>query len=131
MPDGHGGLAMRDKLFDWTPGFAAQIIGAVAWCIRAALFAVAVAVVGAFYVLTVLFLRLLRPFIMWPLTLGMIGGVLVGIYFASNGMWHDAMRAGFVAVITAMIFAVYAVLVQMIDPEHFDDPVVIVRRWYD
>ena len=82
--------------------------------------AVLAAVLVAFWVLLVLALRLLRPFIMWPLVLACIGGMAVTAGFAASHMWVDAARAGSATLVSALALSLYSVLAQMIDPEHFD-----------
>lgn len=82
--------------------------------------AVLVAVLVAFRVLMVLLLRVLRPFIMWPLMLACIGGLAVTVGFAVSHMWVDAVRAGSATLMSALALGGYSMLVRTIDPEHFD-----------
>ena len=71
-------------------------------------------------VLLVLMLRVLRPFIMWPLTLACIGGMAVTLGFAAGRMWVDTARAGSATLTSALVLGLYSMLAQTIDPEHFD-----------
>jgi drug/metabolite transporter (DMT)-like permease len=73
-------------------------------------------------------LRLLRPFIMWPLVLVMLGGMGFAFAFAASGHWHDAARAGLVAFVAAAALGLYSALVQVIDPGHFNDQVLTGHR---
>ncbi len=92
------------------------------------LWIVAGAVLVAFQVLLVLLLRVLRPFITWPLLMGCVGGMAATLGFAVTHMWADAMRAGFVTLTCALILGLYSAAVQAIDAGHFDQ-VPSRSRW--
>lgn len=66
-------------------------------------------------------LRLLRPFIMFPLLLVMIGGLGAAIVFASGHDLGDAGRAGLVAFVCALLLAIYSRAAMWSDPGHVDD----------
>lgn len=74
----------------------------------------------AFRVLLVLLLRVLQPFITWPLLAGCLGGMGATAGFAVTQMWGDALQAGFVTLTCALIFGLYTAAVQAIVPEAFD-----------
>ncbi|NPD70352.1 hypothetical protein HN018_28200 (plasmid) [Lichenicola cladoniae] len=86
-----------------------------------AAYGVAVVLSAAVRVPVVVVLRLLRPFIMFPLLLAMIGGLGAAIVFAWGHHWLDAGRAGLVVFVCALLLAVYSRAAVWIDPEHFDD----------
>ncbi len=88
--------------------------------LRAAALIVLGAVLMACRVLLVLVLRVLRPFIVWPLLMGCLGGMGATACFAASQMWADAMRAGFVAMVCALLFGLYSAAAQAIDAGHFD-----------
>ena len=88
--------------------------------LRVALLIVLGAVLVACRVLLVLVLRVLRPFITWPLLLGCLGGMGATAGFAASQMWADAMRAGFVTMVCALMFGLYSAAAQAIDAGHFD-----------
>ena len=69
--------------------------------LRAAALIVLGAVLMACRVLLVL---VLRPLIVWPLLMGCLGGMGATACFAASQMWADAMRAGFVALVCALLF---------------------------
>lgn len=79
-------------------------------------------------VIAVLFLRILRPVIMWPLLLGTVGCAVATLAFAAGGNWHDAARMAGAAFAVTVLLIGYSALAQRIDPEHFA-PAISVRRW--
>ena len=83
-------------------------------------FAVAGFLGAAVRVLVGVILRLLRPFIMLPLLLVMVGGVGAAIVFASGHQWRDAGQAGLVAFVSALLLVIYSRAAVWIDPGHFD-----------
>lgn len=88
----------------------------------------AIALLAVLRVIAVLFLRILRPVIMWPLMVGTLGCAVATLAFAAGGNWPDAARmAGATLAVTVLLIG-YSALVQRIDPEHFAPP-VSVRRW--
>ncbi len=84
------------------------------------LWVVAWTVLVALRVLLVLLLRVLRPFITWPLLMACLGGMAATVGFAVSYMWADAMRAGFMTLTCALILGLYSAGVQAIDAGHFD-----------
>lgn len=119
---------MRHELFNRPLRFPAQGVTLAGRQLHAILRPLAFAMLLGLRVLVTVLLRLLRPFVMWPLLLAMIGGICVAFAFAASSMWHDAMRAGLVAFVAAVVLGLYSMLVQMIDPEHFNDQVIPCRR---
>ena len=97
--------------------------GAIAFAgrvLRAVLLALARAMLIAFRVLLVVLLRVLRPFITWPLVLGCVGGMVATLIFAASHLWVDAARAGVATFACALTLGMYSMLAQTIDPEHFN-----------
>lgn len=92
----------------------------IGYLLRAALLIVLGAVLVACRVLLVLLLRVLRPFIVLPLLMGCLGGMGATAWFAASHMWADAMRAGFVTMVCALMFGLYSAAAQAIDAGHFD-----------
>lgn len=92
----------------------------IRYLLRAALLIVLGAVLVACRVLLVLLLRVLRPFITWPLLIGCLGGMGATVGFAASHMWADAMRAGFVTMACALMLGLYSAAAQAIDADHFD-----------
>ncbi len=89
------------------------------------------AVLVALRVLLVLLLRVLRPFIIWPLLMACLGGMAATVGFAVSHMWADAMRAGFVTLTCALILGLYSAGMQAIDAGHFDQVASRLRRpWW-
>lgn len=119
---------MRDELLNRPLRFCVYGVALAGRQLGIILLTMAYVVLIGLRFLVVVMLRLLRPFIMWPLLLAMVGGVVVAIGFAASGMWDDAMRAGRAALVSAVVFSLYSALVRRIDPEHFDYPVVTWRR---
>ena len=95
------------------------------------LWAVVTAVLVALRVLLVLVVVVLRPFITWPLMAACLGGIGATVAFVVRRMWHDALRAGFVTLICALVFALYAAAAEFVAPGVFDQ--VHIRRspWWD
>ena len=91
----------------------------------------AAAVLMALWVMLGLVLRVLRPFIVWPLVMGSLGGVGATAYFAANHLWSDALRAGSAGLVCALLLGLYSLLAQTIDPTHFDEVPRRLRWWTD
>ncbi len=89
----------------------------IGYLLRAAALVVLGAVLMACRVLLVL---VLRPIVTWPLLMGCLGGMGATAGFAASQMWADAMRAGFVTTVCALLFGLYAAAAQAIDDGHFD-----------
>lgn len=108
-----GSTATRRSTCQGVKALAGRLLTVLLW-------AVAGAVMVAFRVLLVLLLRVLQPFVTWPLLAGCLGGMGATAGFAAAQMWGDALRAGFVTLTCALIFGLYAAAVQAIIPEFFD-----------
>ena len=81
---------------------------------------VAFVAMTALRVIVVVFMRLLRPFILTGLFLAITGGVGMTIGFAC---WHhcqDVMQAALVVFVSATFFVVYSVVAIKVDPQHFE-----------
>lgn len=90
----------------------------------------AVVLLTAGWMLVVVILRLLRPFLMVPLLLVMIGGVGTACVFASACRWGDAAEAGAVAMASAALLVTYSLAAIRIDPNHFEPkPIPSWRRY--
>lgn len=114
---------MGDRLFNlprfYTPARAAlalagRVLAFLAWV-------VAFVALTALRVVVVVFLRLLRPFILTGLVLAIVGGVGMTIGFACWHHWQDAMQAALVVFVAATTFVLYSALAMKIDPQHFDN----------
>lgn len=77
-------------------------------------------VLTALWLVAVVFLRLLRPFILTGLFLAIIGGIGMTIGFGYWHHWHDAMQAALVLIISSAAFVLYSCLAVKIDPQHFE-----------
>lgn len=66
-----------------------------------------------FIILTIPFARL---FILFPLSMGIIGGAGVAIFFAWNGAWADAGSAALVSFVSAVLFGGYSYCAEKMDP---------------
>lgn len=102
----------------------------IGYVLRTASLIVLGAVLIACRVLLVLLLRVLRPFITVPLLMGCLGGMGATVGFTVSHMWADAMRAGFVTMVCALMFGLYSAGAQAIDAGHFDQvPSRLRRPW--
>lgn len=79
----------------------------------------ALVLITAVRVMAVVVLRLLRPFVMFPLLLVMIGGLSTAFVFAWRHNWRDAGEAGLIAFVCAVLLTVYSITALRLDPEHF------------
>jgi hypothetical protein len=70
--------------------------------------------------LVVVFLRLLRPFILAGLFLAIIGGIGMTIGFGYWHHWQDAMQAAFVTLVSSMAFVLYSCLAIKVESHNFD-----------
>ncbi len=66
----------------------------------------------------VVFLRLLRPFILTGLFLTIIGGMGMTTVFGFWHHWQDAMQSALVTMFSAVVLVLYSCLAIKIDPQH-------------
>ncbi len=114
---------MSDRLLN-LPALRAPARGVLALAGRFLAFLawlVLVVVLAALRLVAVVFLRLLRPFILTGLFLTIIGGVGTTAVFAFWHHWQDAMQSGLVTMISAMAMVLYSSLAIRLDPQHFEN----------
>lgn len=92
---------------------AGRFLAFLAWLVL-------VVVLAALRLVMVVFLRLLRPFILTGLFLTIIGGIGTTTVFGFWHHWQDAMQSALVAVFSAIVFVLYSCLAIKIDPQHFE-----------
>jgi len=68
------------------------------------------------WLLFVLTLPFGRALVQFPLSLAVIGGVAVGIYFGLHHAWGDAASAVVIAVVSGAALAAYTFIAETIDP---------------
>ena len=114
---------MGDSLFN-LPGLHNPARGALALAGRVLAFlawVVALVALTALRVVVAVFLRLLRPFILGGLFLGIIGGIGMTTGFAYWHHWQDAMQAALLVFVCAIVLVLYSCIATTIDPQHFDN----------
>lgn len=79
-----------------------------------------VVLLAALRLVMVVFLRLLRPFILTGLFLTIIGGIGTTTVFGFWHHWQDAMQSALVTGFSATVFTLYSYLTLKIDPQHFE-----------
>lgn len=107
LPDFH--IPARDAL-----ALAGRVLAFLAWV-------VALVALTALRVVVVVFLRLLRPFILTGLFLAIVGGVGMATGFAYWHHWQDAMQAALVVFVCATVFMLYSCIAMKIDPQRFEN----------
>ena len=113
---------MGDRLLN-LPAFHSPASGAVALAGRVLAFLawlVLLVILTALRLVVVVFLRLLRPFVLTGLFLAIIGGVGMTMGFALWHHWQDAMQATLVVLVSSAAFVLYSCLAMKIDPQHFE-----------
>lgn len=75
-------------------------------------------------------LRVVRPFIVLPLLLVIVGGIGAGLVFGYGHHWQDAARAVFVSVGSAVLLMAYSVAATWVDPGHFVQPPIPAWKRY-
>ena len=116
---------MSDRLLS-LPAFrvpASGILALAGRCLAFLTWLTLLVILTALRLVVVLFLRLLRPFILVGLFLTIIGGVGVTIAFSHGHHWQDAMQSAFVTAFAASVFVLYSCLAVKLDPQHFDNRV--------
>lgn len=73
----------------------------------------------ALWLVAVLILRLLRPFVVTLLLLAIVGGIGAGLVFAYSHHWQDAMQATLITILCAVVFIAYCTLLSVVDEDHF------------
>jgi len=114
---------MGDRLLNLLPAFRIPASGILALAGRVLAFLawlVLFAVLTVLRLMVVVFLRLLRPFVLTGLFLAIIGGVGMTIAFALWHHWQDAMQAALVLLVSSAAFVLYSCLAIKIDPQHFE-----------
>lgn len=78
----------------------------------------------------IMFLRITKPLILYPLVLAMIGGVGATIAFGLNHHWTDAAEAFSVGLAAWVVTTAYAALARRLDPTFFDVSPLPPWWWY-
>lgn len=82
------------------------------------------------WTLLVVILRLLRPILLMPLLLVMIGAVGTACVFAWSYQWGNAAEAVAVGMVSAALLVIYSLAVTRIDPDHFEQrPIPSWKRY--
>ncbi len=113
---------MGDRLFS-LPAFRIPASGILALAGRFLAFLawlMLLVALAALRLVVVVFLRLLRPFILAGLFLAIVGGIGMTIGFGYWHHWQDAMQAAFVTFVSSVAFVMYSCLAIKVDPQHFD-----------
>lgn len=69
-----------------------------------------------FWGLIILSIPFARLFILFPLSLTMIGGACAANFFAWHGHWGDAASAGAVCIVSVLLFGGYSYCAERMDP---------------
>lgn len=78
------------------------------------------AILGMMLLFVVALLRVTKPVVYYPLSLGVVSGVGVAIVFAVTHRWHDAFGAALTALVAAVILGIYEVVAEWADPRFFE-----------
>lgn len=87
-----------------------------------------------FWGVIILSLPFARLFILFPLSLMMMGGAGIAIFFAWQGSWADAGSAALVSFVAALLFGGYSYCAEKMDPSVGMMPPPVRWRtdwWYD
>ena len=87
---------------------------------RSVLPSLAFVLVLSLRVLLLIALRLVRPVIMVPLILAVIGGMCSTLGFLVACWWHDAARAATATLVAAAALGFFAKFADLADPGHFE-----------
>ncbi len=92
---------------------AGRFLAFLAWLVLVVLLA-------ALRLVMVVFLRLLRPFILTGLFLAIIGGIGTTTVFGFWHHWQDAMQSALVTMFSAVVLVLYSYLALKIDPQNLE-----------